>query len=256
LSAKRRETFRTGGWPAWLARYTLKEIRMKNRHLTLFATSAAVALGLFAAQARAADLAPVEAAPEAAVTNLEQSPWLVRLRGVYVLTNNKGHVNGVDKSDLSYSNTTIPELDISYFFNEHIATELILGTTWSNVNGKGSIAGLGQIGKVWLLPPTLTAQYHFTDFGNFQPYIGAGINYTMFYSQDAKSADKLDVKDTFGVALQAGFDYKIDEHWSFNADVKKIFLQPKFDVTVGGTDLNGKAKIDPWLIGTGIGYRF
>ncbi|MDE1994887.1 MAG: OmpW family protein, partial [Rhizobiaceae bacterium] len=165
-------------------------------------------------------------------------------------------VDGLPGSDFSFSNTVTPEFDGSYFFNEHIATELILGTTYAKVEGKGSIAGLGEIGKTWLLPPTLTLQYHFTDFGAFRPYLGAGVNYTMFYNQSGKSARSLDVHDTFGVALQAGFDYMVNEHWGVNVDAKKIFLRPDFDANVGGANVSGKAKLDPWLIGAGVTYRF
>lgn len=228
---------------------------MDSHQIMLAAATATISMGLLASETYAADLASTETAPEA-YSEPALSPWKVRLRGVYVLTDNKGLVNGVSDSDLAHSNTTIPELDISYVFSDNIAAELILGTTYARINGKGSIEGLGEIGKVWLLPPTLTVQYHFTDFGAFKPYLGAGLNYTLFYNQDAGSADRLDVKNTFGAALQAGFDYQIDDHWDFNVDVKKIFLEPKFDVTVGGTAMTGKAKINPWLIGTGIGYRF
>ena len=228
---------------------------MPRHRIALLATTA-MAAALLTSQAGAADLETIQPAPETIVSEQGPGPWKVRLRGLYVLTHNKGVVNGIDDSDLAYTNTTIPELDISYFFNENIASELILGTTYANIDGKGSIEGLGKIGKVWLLPPTVTLQYHFTNFGDFKPYVGAGVNYTMFYDQKAKSADKLDVENSLGAALQVGFDYRIDDHWDFNVDVKKIFMQPKFDVTVGGTDYTGKAKIDPWLIGTGIGYRF
>jgi outer membrane protein len=233
----------------------MKETPMPTNQARLFATVAAVAFGLSALQAHAADVPAFETAP-AVASDLALSPWKVRLRGIYVLTDNKGLVNGVSGSDLSYSNTTIPELDISYYFSEHIATELILGTSFANITGEGSIKGLGDIGKVWFLPPTVTLQYHFTNFGAFKPYVGAGVNYTLFYDQSAKSADRLGVKNTFGTALQVGFDYQIDDHWDFNFDVKKIFLQPKFDVTVDGADLSGRAKLNPWLIGTGVGYRF
>lgn len=217
---------------------------------------AAIAAALLSSAAGAADLDVAQPVPDAAISDPAPGPWKVRLRGVYVLTNNSGLVNGIDGSDLGYSNTTIPELDITYFFNDNLAAELILGTTFANISGAGSIDGLGKVGKTWVLPPTATLQYHFANFGDFKPYVGAGLNYTMFYDQKAKSADKLDIENTFGAALQAGFDYRIDDRWDFNVDVKKIFMQPKFDVTVGGTDYTGKAKIDPWLIGTGFGYRF
>lgn len=227
-----------------------------SKTATRAALAAALALAApsvaSAADPTAPDLAPVPevAAPAAA------SPWQVRLRALGVFTRDSGSVDGVAGSDLSFSDTVIPELDISYYFTDNIAAELILGTTFANVYGEGSISGLGRIGKTWLLPPSLTLQYHFTDFGAFKPYIGAGVNYTLFYSQSGASAAALDVKNSFGVVLQAGFDYMIDEHWGFNVDVKKILLRPDFDVTVGTADLGGSAKLDPWLIGTGVTYRF
>ncbi|AYG64013.1 MULTISPECIES: OmpW/AlkL family protein [Rhizobium] len=205
--------------------------------------------------AEAADLpTPQAKAPIRAVAN--RSPWQMRLRALGVVTTDSGRVDGLPGSDLSFSDTIIPEFDISYFFTENIAAELILGTTYAKVHGGGSISALGEIGKTWLLPPTLTLQYHFTELGAFRPYVGAGVNYTVFYNQSGKTARSLDVKNTFGVALQAGFDYMIDDHWGMNFDAKKIFLRPDFDANVGGAGVSGKAKLDPWLLGAGVTYRF
>ncbi|MER9612217.1 OmpW family protein [Mesorhizobium sp. M0312] len=219
--------------------------------------TAAVVLIVMGQQAVAADLGQAASVPQAGASATEApSPWQIRLRALGVVTQDSGYVNAVPGSDLSYSNTVTPELDISYFFTDNIATELILGTTYANIDGQGTIGGLGKIGKVWLLPPTLTLQYHFTDLGAFKPYVGAGVNYTRFYNQDAGSADDLKVKNTFGTALQVGFDYMVDQHWGVNFDVKKLFLKPDFDVTVDGAKLTGKAALDPWLIGAGVTYRF
>ncbi|MER9267429.1 OmpW family protein [Mesorhizobium sp. M0410] len=219
--------------------------------------TAAVVLMVMEQQAVAADLAQAASVPQAGASVTEApSPWQIRLRALRVVTEESGYVNAVPGSDLSYSNTVTPELDISYFFTDNIATELILGTTYANIDGQGTIGALGKIGKVWLLPPTLTLQYHFTNFGAFKPYVGAGVNYTIFYNQDVGSADALKVKNTFGTALQIGFDYMVDQHWGVNFDVKKLFLKPDFDVTVDGAKLTGKAELDPWLIGAGVTYRF
>ena len=225
---------------------------MKHYPLRLRGIFAAIVFASFGHAAFSADLAP----PASSSSVTAQSAWQIRLRALGVITRDNGSVDGISGSGLSYSDTVVPEVDISYFITDNISAELILGTTYANVQGEGSIAGLGEIGKAWLLPPTLTLQYHFTDFGAFQPYLGAGVNYTVFYNQSGKSADSLDVKNTFGVALQAGFDYMFDEHWGANLDVKKIFLRPDFDATVGGADVSGKAKLDPWLIGAGVTYRF
>ncbi|WP_439331035.1 OmpW/AlkL family protein [Mesorhizobium carmichaelinearum] len=220
-------------------------------------TTVAIVLMLTGQQALAAEPAQAACVPQAGASVTEwPSPWQVRLRALGIGTEDSGYVNTVPGSGLSYSNPVTPELDISYFFTDNIATELILATAHVDIAGQGAISGLGQIGEVWVLPPTLTLQYHFTDFGAFKPYVGAGVNYTIFYNQNAGSADALKIKNTFGTALQVGFDYMVDQHWGLNFDVKKLFLKPSFDVTVNSAKLTGKAKLDPWLIGAGVTYRF
>lgn len=228
------------------------------RTASTHALAATATLMVLASSASAADIAPLmEAAPEAATEALASpSPWQIRLRGLGVITHDSGSVDGAAGSDLSYSDSVIPELDISYYLTDNIAAELILGTTYANIYGEGILSPLGKLGKTWVLPPTLTLQYHFTDFGAFKPYVGAGVNYTMFYSQKGDAASSLDVKNTFGTALQVGADYMVNEHWGVNFDVKKLFLNADFDATVGGSAVSGKAKLDPWLIGAGVTYRF
>ena len=214
----------------------------------------AAALLLIAGPAMAADAVFLEQ-PGALVE--APGPWQVRLRALGVITEDSGHVDGIPGSDLHYSDTVTPELDFTYYFTNNIAAELILGTTKANVHTGGSIDGLGKVGSTWVLPPTLTLQYHFTDFGAFKPYVGAGVNYTIFYNQkDAGAFTNMDIENTFGAALQVGFDYMVDQHWGFNVDVKKIFLEPDWTANLGDTKLSGKADLNPWLIGAGLTYRF
>lgn len=218
---------------------------------------AGIGAGFFAFGAAAADLAPAQIAPVAEEAISSPSPWQVRVRALGVITHDNGSITQLPGVGLEYSDTVIPELDISYFFTDNIAVELILGTTNAKIKTDGLAGGDLDVGKAWLLPPTVTLQYHFTDFGAFKPYVGAGVNYSLFYNQSEKGAFRnLDVKNDFGVALQAGFDYMFDEHWGVNFDVKKIFLETDWSADLGTTKLNGKAKIDPWLIGAGVTYRF
>lgn len=213
-------------------------------------------VALMCGNAMAADLAPPAPAPTVDEAIEAASPWMIRVRGVGVITHDSGSVDQIAGSNLSYSDSVIPELDITYFFTDNLAAELILGTTFAKIDLDGSPDT--PVGKSWLLPPTLTLQYHFTNFGNFKPYVGAGVNYSLFYNQSEKAGfANLDVKNDFGYALQIGADYMINKNWGVNFDVKKIFLDTKWTAeTTGGTALSGKAKIDPWLIGAGITYRF
>jgi outer membrane protein len=110
-----------------------------------------------------------------------------------------------------------------------------------------------NIGTFKHLPPTLSAQYHFAPTASINPYIGAGVNYTNI-SQVKLLAGKGGLEnDSFGLSLQAGVDFKIDKNWSFNIDVKKV--QIRSDVMVAGAKVSA-VKVDPVLIGLGLGYRF
>ncbi|AYD02289.1 OmpW family protein [Neorhizobium sp. NCHU2750] len=212
----------------------------------------------FAFGAAAADLTPAPVAPAPVTTDVDsQSPWMIRVRALGVVTHDSGSVAGAPGVGLKYSDTVVPEFDVSYFFTDNIAAELILGTTYANIKTTGALGEI-PVGKSWLLPPTLTLQYHFTNMGNFRPYVGAGINYSLFYNQSNKDGfHNLDVDNHFGYALQAGFDYMIDKHWGVNVDVKKIFLKTNWSADSDALgSLHGKAKIDPWLIGAGVTYRF
>ncbi len=221
-------------------------------------------VGYVVAPATAADVAakPVfKAAPPAEAFN----PWMIRLRGLGVVTRNSGHVDQVVGSGLTTTDSIVPELDITYFFTRNIAAELILGVTKHHVTGTGAATTNGlDVGKAWLLPPTLTLQYHFTDFGAFKPYIGAGVNYTVFFSQTAGNTangagvivTRSHLHNSWSPALQIGFDYMIDKHWGINADVKKLWLRPSWDGDSTAGALTGKVNLDPWLIGAGVSYKF
>lgn len=181
----------------------------------------------------------------------QESPWLVRARVVQIDTANKSSpVAGVGAADrIHVKDKTIPEIDISYFFTPNIAAELIL--TYPQKHDV-KLDG-GNIGSFKHLPPTLSLQYHFMPEKQFSPYVGAGINYTNI--SDVKllnGAGRLE-HDSWGYSLQAGVDYKLDKNWSLNFDVKKV--QIRSDVFISGAKAS-EVKVDPYLIGVGVGYRF
>lgn len=183
---------------------------------------------------------------------------LIRMRGIAVVPDNDGTTDAIG-GDTDIDNAYMPELDFTYFFTENIAAELILATTKHDVSVDNTTLGRDvDLGDVWLLPPTLTVQYHFNPKSSFSPYIGAGLNYTFFYNKDSgndPAVSSVSYEDGFGYALQTGFDYQLDDRWSFNFDVKKLFLET--DVKVNGGAINARdVKIDPWIIGIGVGYRF
>ena len=181
----------------------------------------------------------------------QESPWLVRARVVQIDTANKSApVGGVGASDrLHVSDKTIPEIDISYFFTPNIAAELILTYPQKHdVKLDGA-----KIGTFKHLPPTLSLQYHFMPEKQFSPYVGAGVNYTNISDVNLLGGAGRLEHDSWGYSVQAGVDYKLDKNWSLNFDVKKVQIQS--DVFISGAKVS-KVKVDPYLIGVGVGYRF
>jgi outer membrane protein len=171
--------------------------------------------------------------------------WMARVRAIDVAPNVSSSISGLDVKD-----AWTGELDFSYFFTKNIAVELILATTKHEATLNGN-----SLGKVAVLPPTLTLQYHFTDLGAFQPYVGGGLNLTYFYDNGLHAGNTpLDIDSTsVGGALQAGFDYEFQKNWFLNFDYKYIWISTH--VSAGGTELTN-LKINPSVWGVGVGYRF
>jgi outer membrane protein len=160
----------------------------------------------------------------------------------------------VDKTlqalNVDVQSDTIPELDFTYMVSNNVGVELILGTSKHSVT-----AGSTELGTVKVLPPTLTAQYHFNPQGEFRPYVGAGVNYTRFYGFKNK-IDGLNLnvkKNSFGPALQVGIDMPLTKNVFLNLDMKKIWIKTK--VKAGSTDL-GTLDINPLVTSVGIGTKF
>ncbi len=188
-----------------------------------------------------------------AKSNSGNPDWIVRGRALYVNPDTKGKIKEANLN-VDVSSTQVPEIDISKFIAPNLALELILATTKHEVTGRNYNNGSAiHASSVRLLPPTLTLQYHANPTGIFRPYAGAGLNYTFFYGAKGGDAGDVRYQNNLGYALQAGFDYMIDEKIGINFDIKKIFLKTR--VHVNNTYAT-TVRLDPWLIGAGISYHF
>ena len=189
-----------------------------------------------------------------AVSMADAGDVLVRVRGLYIAPEVSTSQTASDLG-LNVKQAMTPELDLTYMFTKNIGAELILGTAKHDIKFAGD-----NLGSTWILPPTLTLQYHFMPDADFRPYVGAGINYTRFYNTNFKTAEALTgadsvniKKNSWGGALQIGADYAINKNVFVNLDVKKVWMDTKLQVN--GEDA-GKIKINPWIIGVGIGTKF
>jgi outer membrane protein len=236
-------------------------------------------LGSVAVPAFAADLAltqPSPKAPELTAPAISPSfdPFLVRLRALGVVPQGHGaELYGAALVGSTLSNNVVPEVDFTYFFTKNWAVEVIAGLDHSRLTAPASVDAIGGVAphvgvaNTTLLPATVTLQYHLPA-GAFDPYVGAGVNYTWFLNTRSPLAaglgspdDVVNVHPAAGLALQTGFDYYLTRNWTLNLDVKKVFLET--DANIGGSGIGGlsgsdvvRVPVNPWLFGLGVGYRF
>lgn len=211
------------------------------------ALAAGVALAAAATGAQAQD----------AFTPKATGAWQVNLRATGVLTDASDDIRTAAGADTGLNaevkDDVTPTLGLSYFLTDKLAVEVIAGTTRHTVKAVGGATDV-EVHKTWVLPPVFSLQYHFAPQARVSPYVGAGVNYMIFYSGKDKNGFKVDIDDGFGYALQAGADIAVHGPYSINVDVKKVFFET--DAKINDGALKSKVKLDPWVVSAGVGYRF
>lgn len=211
----------------------------------------------------------------------------ILVRGGATMVNPDSGKAGVslDGADLplsiSVDDNTQLGLNFVYFFDSNWAVELLAATPFTHdvklhdpTGATESIYGIdlngATLAEVTHLPPTLSAIYYFDSSSKFKPYVGAGLNYTIFFDEEFSSTPKaagfsdLELDSSFGIALQVGADYELNDKWHVNASVRYIDIgtDAKFDIEdslgVGGLEGKGKASVDvdPMVYSLMIGYKF
>jgi outer membrane protein len=202
---------------------------------------------LVAALAVMTSLAPIVAQAQSSSEN----PWMVRVRAVDLLWANGQSGSIVQGANVKAKDQIIPELDVSYFFTKNIAAELVLTYPQSiQIDAGGT-----KLGTIKALPPSLLLQYHFTNFGAFKPYVGAGVNYTIFSSRNNLGGGAYSVdSSSFGAVGQVGMDYMFDKNWGFNVDIKYATMSTNV-TDIAGANV-GKLTLNPWMPAVGVAYKF
>jgi outer membrane protein len=182
-------------------------------------------------------------------TGIYAGDWLVRLRAISIMPDARSS-DTLNALGTNVNNAIVPELDFTYMATNNIGVELILGTSRNQVT-----SNIGNLGGVGVLPPTLLLQYHFNNAGKVRPYVGAGINYTLFYNNGLHAGDQAVsiTNHSWGPALQFGIDFQVSKNVFVNADIKKIWMHT--DASMAGTPL-GTLHIDPLVVGLGVGMKF
>ncbi len=151
--------------------------------------------------------------------------------------------------DAEIDSDTRPIFTVEYFVQDNLGIELLASTPYKH---DVTLGGSVDAGSVKHLPPTLSLNYHFPTNSAWKPYVGAGLNYTIFFEEDSPLGD-LDLDNSFGVSLQAGLDYMVTEKGAVRLNVRWFDIDS--DVKLDGNNI-GTAEIDPFLIGLSYVHRF
>jgi outer membrane protein len=229
---------------------TTRSISIKQATIAacLFGASFA-ACPAFAADAAAPASPPAALDSDNGSGALRTGDWLVRLRAISIEPTARTNET-LSALNVGVNNSIVPELDFTYMIRDYLGVELILAASRHQAT-----SSLGNLGGVDVLPPTLLLQYHFNHQGRVRPYVGAGLNYTLFYHNGLHAGgEPISIENhSFGPAVQAGVDVQVTKRLYVNADIKKIWM--KTGTSMNGTSL-GTLHIDPLVVGVGVGMKF
>lgn len=210
----------------------------------------------------AAGCLALSAAP---VMALDQGDMLVRFGPTWVMPNDDSGAVSLNGAAIAGSGVSVDDgvalgISFTYMMTPNLGVEVLAATPFKHdVKGSGTISGLGTIAEVTHLPPTVSLQYHFSDFGAWRPYVGAGINYTTFFDEKGKGAfagTDVSLKDSWGWALQAGVDFDVNERWFVGASAYYMAIDTTATIRDGANTYRVNVDIDPWVLMVGGGLRF
>lgn len=163
----------------------------------------------------------------------------------------------------SVDNNTQAGITFTYMVTDNVGIELLAATPFRHQVG---LTGNGTIATVHHLPPTLMAQWYIGNGQNaLRPYAGIGVNYTTFFDNsfndgnqavNALKLNSLRLDDSWGFAMQAGMDYRINKNWLLNMSVWYMDISTKVKFNAGATPMAVKTRLDPWVFMFSAGYRF
>ncbi len=192
---------------------------------------------------------------------LDAGEVLVRVGPAGVFPNDRAtDLNNLGLPDAkpSVGNAWSAGLTLAYMATENIGIELVAAYPFKHkITGDGAISGLGKIGDTKQLPPTLLVQYYFLPKEHIRPYIGAGLNYTIFFDTNGNApVNSLDLSNSWGYAGELGVDVDLNKDWFINVSSWYMDIKTQAKAKVGDVTSKSNVNIDPVVVMFAIGTHF
>lgn len=182
----------------------------------------------------------------------------VRVGAAHVSPNDdSGELSGVAGAEVGVDGATSLGISLTYMAGERIGVGVLGAWPFEHdIKGRGVLAGAGTVAEAKHLPPTVTLQYHFAPQAEVRPFVGAGFNYTRFFSEKTRGLGgaSIDLDDSWGWALEAGVDVDIADAWALSGQLWYIAIDTTAKLGGGLGDI--EVDIDPWVFMLSASRRF
>ncbi|CAE6954573.1 MULTISPECIES: outer membrane protein OmpW [Vibrio] len=206
-------------------------------------------------------LAVVAALVSPSVFAHSEGDFILRVGAASVVPNDSSDKILDSQYELEVNSDTQLGLTFGYMFTDNISLEVLAATPFSHDISTDLVGK--DIGSTKHLPPTVMVQYYFGDAqSKFRPYVGAGLNYTIFFDEGFNSTGKgaglsdLKLDDSFGLAANVGVDYMINDKWFLNASAWYANIETEATYKAGGAKQKTDVEINPWVFMISGGYKF
>jgi outer membrane protein len=192
---------------------------------------------------------------------VEASSWFARIAGLGAFYHSSAEIatNGqlLPGASANVTDNSTLTVDVGYDITHDVSALLMVGVPPRPlINGRGTVATLGQLGQVRYGPVILTGRYSVRNWGAFRPYAGTGVAYAIILKNHDAAVSRLDVHNHFGFVLQTGAEWSVGGNWELFADFKQLWLAVNAKgLLTGGVPVKAHVTLNPSLVSLGMKVR-
>ena len=198
---------------------------------------------------------------QARMPRVEATSWFARIAGLGAFYHSSAEIatNGqlLPGASANVTDNSTVTVDVGYDITHDVAALLMVGVPPRPlINGRGTVATLGQLGQVRYGPVILTGRYSVRKWSSFRPYAGTGVAYAIILKNHDAAVSRLDVHNHFGFVLQTGAEWSVGGNSEIFADFKQLWLAVNAKgLLAGGVPVKAHVTLNPSLVSRGMKVR-